>query len=155
MALPDLIIPVDPGATSGYLAWSRGEIVTKGELAPNDLLNWAEQRLYTWRGRPTLIVVERWRVTNKTARLSEQLDAPYVTGALRWLAHKYDAEFVLQEIVKDGKGSPCPDRVLKALGWYQRTPGGHQNDAHRQLYLALLKRGWQPPPEALAKIFSE
>lgn len=156
--LPDLIIAVDPGGTCGFVSWSNGEVQVSGEIAPYALLDWVDHVATTppWTSLHILIVAEKWRVTNKTARYSEQLDAPYVIGTLMWIAHRNaNVTFETQHVAKDGKSSPCPDRTLRALGWYKRTGGGHQNDAHRHLYIALIRHGWSPPPDVLAKILGE
>lgn len=86
-------------------------------------------------GRYDVVAVERYVITNRTAKLTQQPEALEMIGATRSACRRYSVPMILQS--KSDADTICSDRVLKSIGWYQRTKDGHANDASRQVLLAL------------------
>jgi hypothetical protein len=90
-------------------------------------------------GTLDVVIVERFDISERTAKLSAQYDALYIIGALDYICHERDIPFLLSG--RDAKGFSS-DNKLRTVGWYRPTPGGHANDASRHLlrYLAVAAR---------------
>jgi hypothetical protein len=81
------------------------------------------------------IAVERYIITPKTAKLSQQTEALEVTGMVKAIAALHGVSDVRQYAKANLKFAS--DDMLKAVGW--STPGmRHANDAARQAF-AILK----------------
>jgi hypothetical protein len=81
------------------------------------------------------IAVERYIITPKTAKLSQQTDALEVTGMVKAIAALHGVADVRQYAKANLKFAS--DDMLRSVGW--STPGmRHANDAARQAF-ALLK----------------
>ncbi len=134
-----VVLAVDPGNVTG-MAW--GIFAHEGghywvkheECDPLRAPAFAEDL------RPDVIVCESF--IPRPGAHTWQPDALYTIGALRYVANKIDAEFVLQSPA-DAKRFSTNDK-LKRIGWYASSKGGHQNDALRHLLLLAIKRGWVP-----------
>jgi hypothetical protein len=78
------------------------------------------------------LVIEKFTITNETAKKSRQYDALNIIGVFRHYSYMSDWPLTLQS-PGSAKKLGTDDR-LKDLGWY--TPGkGHANDAARHLLL--------------------
>jgi hypothetical protein len=132
----DVVFAIDPGGTTGWAVWTNGSVKvgqTKGQI---EFMTQAWEALLKY--RPT-IVIETYTITQRTATLSRQYEALELIGALRWGAHLYGLEFVMQ--APRAAKLFSTDEKLKTVGFYK--PGvGHGNDAarHLLLYLATNRR---------------
>jgi hypothetical protein len=81
------------------------------------------------------VAVERYIITPKTAKLSQQTDALEVTGMVKAIAAIHGVTDVRQYAKANLKFAS--DGMLKAVGWYSPKLR-HANDAARQAF-ALLK----------------
>lgn len=138
------VLAVDPGKTTGLAWWldGRDPYVEEAEMIP--LLSGVETSLMSRRG--TLIVCERYVIGPQTLRKSRQTWSLEIIGALRYLAAKWGAEFVLQDAA--GAKRLVPDRALKALGWWA-VGKEHGRDALRHLAFRLLQDGRLDPAKLI------
>lgn len=128
------ILAVDPGGTTGWMEWRDGEVA--GWEEP-DWLAWLDSRDFDY----DIFVIEKYTITPKTAKLSQQTDALRCTGALEFLA--YPDHKVIFQTPAEAKAFST-DAKLKRIGWYM--PGmGHRNDAARHLLLTCVRRGLVDP----------
>lgn len=81
------------------------------------------------------IAVERFIITGRTAKLSQQTDALEVTGMVKAFARLHTRNSITQYMKANLKFAN--DGALKRAGWYS-SKLGHATDAARQTY-ALLK----------------
>ena len=82
------------------------------------------------------IAVEKYIITARTAKLSQQPDALEVTGVVKAVAAQSYSKPSVRQYLKSNLRF-ASDAMLKAVGW--STPGNrHANDAARQAF-ALLK----------------
>lgn len=147
------VIAVDPGGTTGLAFWDggfHGEWPQWAAGAPRerrdtwpmveDLCGWARRF-----GSDLTFVVEEYRITQRTAQLSQQYTALEVIGAIKFLCHLYSCGIVLQ---KPGDAKRfASDRRIRAAGLWHQGGAGHANDAARHLYLWLAKNGYVNPLE--------
>lgn len=134
-----VLIGVDPGETTGMFAYFAEGIHTaaqysREEVACNlngDLWRWTER----YGGRNIHIAIERYIITPKTAKLSQQPDALEVTGAVKALAQVHGIMHV-QQFMKSNLRF-ASDATLRSAGW-ARPDFRHANDAARQAF-ALLR----------------
>lgn len=137
------IVGVDPGTTTGIFAVSvsivdkllesevRSEY-TAYELGAEKALAAIELQL---RRLPEAVVAcERYIITSRTARLTQQPAALELIGALRHLCRDYGAPFMLQ--MKSDAAHLARDQLLKRIGWFQRGQD-HANDGARHALLGL------------------
>lgn len=132
------VLAVDPGGTTGYAWWMEGDSrPAVAEEKPLEFLRTADGWLSAL-GSQTIVACERFTIGSQTRAKTQQTDALEQIGALRYLASKHGAEFVLQAPA-DAKRF-ATDARLKALGWW--VPGkGHGMDACRHLLLRLASDG--------------
>lgn len=88
-------------------------------------------------GYVDLVAVERYVITSRTAQLTQQPAAMYVTGALMMAAHRGNVPLEL-EAMADSKTS-FPDVVLHQLGVWDGNQ--HVRDAVRVALLGARKAG--------------
>lgn len=81
------------------------------------------------------VAVERYIITGRTAKLSQQVDALEVTGMVKALASLHTSTPVRQYMKANLRFAN--DGALRKAGWYS-SKLGHATDAARQTY-ALLK----------------
>jgi hypothetical protein len=81
------------------------------------------------------VAVERYIITGRTAKLSQQVDALEVTGMVKALARLHTSTPVRQYMKANLRFAN--DGALRKAGWYS-SKLGHATDAARQAY-ALLK----------------
>lgn len=143
------VFAVDPGGTSGWACWRDGE-VTSGQLEFDPFVDMFEQGLqHGW--CINVIVAERFTISARTVKLSQQTTALEVIGYLRAMAHLEGIPFVLQTPA-DAKRFTQVDNDAHArldmLGWTQRplAKHDHANDALRHLLLYLVKNRLIEPP---------
>lgn len=126
------ILAIDPGLVTGMAVWSSGAFVSS-EVTPR-------QEVYAYLNDKVeifdVVLIERYDISARTAKLSSQMDALYLIGAAEALCYLSAAKFIISG--RDAKGFST-DAKLKALGWHTPTKGGHANDAARHLlrYLAV------------------
>lgn len=145
--MADLVtLAVDPGKTTGW-ALSHDNVLTKsGEASFDDFCSLLDD-LFNYRrydgshdtNRPAEIVAERYVITPRTAKLSQQTTALEVIGILRYVAFLDEIPLTLQTPA-DAKRFATNDR-LEARGWLQRplAANDHANDAIRHLLTFLVK----------------
>jgi hypothetical protein len=139
-----VVIGFDPGKTTGIYIYSTDRS-TKPGLETQAMQVRVEHMPYVLNGLFHLATahyggychaaVERFIITPKTAKLSQQTDALEVTGMVKAVA----AIQCMPEVRQYAKANLkfASDDMLKAIGW--STPGmRHANDAARQAF-ALLK----------------
>lgn len=137
------IIGVDPGTTTGIFAASVSIVDTlRGREVRTDFRAYeldaskafAMMQLQLDRLRDPTVVCERYIVTQRTARLTQQPAALEMIGALRQLCADRGVHFVLQ--MKSDAARIAKNAVLKRIGWYQ-SGQDHANDAARHALLGL------------------
>lgn len=139
MTIPEIVVAVDPGGTTGVACWMGDDRFLADEHKPLAACARVDRFLQGY-GEQTLVVCEAYVVTQQTIRNTRQNDALEVIGAMRYLAWKYGATFGGLQQPSAAKRIVTNDR-LRALNMW--TVGkGHANDAARHVVLALLERGW-------------
>jgi hypothetical protein len=147
-----IIIGVDPGATTGLYVHRTYEAnhteVPQGGLQvpawhiPELLHDWViRANAHMWdddegteEPHGIYFAVERYIITQRTAKLTQQADALEVTGMVKAVA--YLDHVNVHQYVKGNLGF-ASDAMLRKVGW--RTPGmEHADDAARQAF-AMLK----------------
>jgi hypothetical protein len=136
-----VIIGIDPGLMTGVFWYShpltpigvRAEIDAAG--IPVYVDNMLKGMTRDYGARNVHIAVERYIITPKTAKLSQQTEALEVTGMVKAIAAIHGVTDVQQYAKANLKFAS--DDMLKAVAW--KTPGmRHAMDAARQAF-ALLK----------------
>jgi hypothetical protein len=140
-----VIIGIDPGLMTGVFLYTnhtrygflddiRGDQVPASAV-PRYLHNVVSKATDYVGHRRVHVAVEKYIITAKTAKLSQQTEALEVTGMAKAIVSLYAATDVRQYAKANLKFAS--DDMLKAVGW--STPGmRHANDAARQAF-ALLK----------------
>jgi hypothetical protein len=134
------ILGVDPGATTGVFEYSPHR--THCDWMPYQVpaadmplfLDRTFRRL-TKGGRKVYVAVEKYIITQRTARLSQQADALEVTGEVKAVGTLHGVTDVRQYLKSNLKYAD--DAMLKAVNWWTYDYP-HANDAARQAF-ALLK----------------
>lgn len=133
-------LAIDPGGTTGMALFNTRDNGTDFESweIPGGLEGFAQWNFNA--GLPLRgfdqIVMESFIINEGTYKKTAQYDALYIIGYVRALSHLHGPPVKMQSPPKR-KG--CTDAMLKALKWYDRSPGGHANDAARHLVVHLLK----------------
>lgn len=139
----DWIAAFDPGKTTGWAIAETSDPVStlrSGEVhaeAFGPMLRlWLHDERAAGRG---LLVAERFTITRRTARLSQQPDALMVIGVIRDLASEHGHTFEQQApaVAK----LFAPNRRLREWGVTPPPKQGHATDAIRHLLLALAALG--------------
>lgn len=129
------ILGVDPGGTTG------AAIIKLPEMRLEDTykLNIGEvfDMAFHLVGYVDLVAIERYVITARTAQLSQQPAAMYVTGALMMAAHRGNVPLEFEGI-SDSKAS-FPDEVLEQLGVWSSNE--HVRDATRCALLGARRSG--------------
>jgi len=141
-----VIIGVDPGKTTGLFAYSneprfgfldrqylRDEV--DAELMPKRMTDLIVKATDYVGFGGVHIAVERFIISGRTAKLSQQADALEVTGMVRAFAKLHTRNEITQYMKANLKFAN--DAALRRAGWYS-SKLGHATDAARQAY-ALLK----------------
>jgi hypothetical protein len=112
---------------------------------PVQLESWqVASTLYEWLNRALAhveetdvhIAVEKYIITSRTAKLSQQSEALEITGAVKGIASLFPLVPEPRQYLKANLKF-ASDGMLKAVGWYDPKLR-HANDAARQAF-ALLK----------------
>jgi len=136
-----VIIGIDPGLMTGMFTWvSTGDPeqmawhVASGDFASDfwEVMGGARSIALP---EDTHVAIERYIITPKTAKLSQQTDALEVTGMAKAVSVLHGNVDVRQYVKANLKFAS--DDMLKAVGWYNPKLR-HANDAARQAF-ALLK----------------
>jgi hypothetical protein len=150
-----VIIGIDPGLMTGVFTWHSGQhapdfatyraletlspwfegLHIEAEAFPdrfwNEMVGWClnmpPERIH--------VAIERYIITPKTAKLSQQTDALEVTGMAKAIASIHGVTDVRQYAKANLKFAS--DDMLRGVGWYSPKMR-HANDAARQAF-ALLK----------------
>lgn len=146
------IVGIDPGKSTGIsilyvdvFADTHLECVKQGspEVALDVLHGMGMGTGLSRETRPILIACERFLITQKTAKSSQQTDALETIGAIKNIARQNGCNIVMQ-----GPGPAkrfAPNRVLKAMGFHKtahdvgQSDANDANDATRHALLMLGK----------------
>lgn len=147
-----MIIGVDPGLMTGLFVYRtyeanhtevpQGPVQVPADDIPRTLTDWINRaNAHMWEddGNPEpngiFIAVERYIITSRTAKLSQQSEALEVTGMVKAVA-RLNEPIEVRQYMKANLGFASDD-MLRVVGWH--TPKmRHANDAARQAF-ALLK----------------
>lgn len=137
------VLGVDPGATVGlfYVHVAYEKWPTSSEVR-SDFQAWQLDRAKAaavielqLREHPeTFVAVERYVITQKTAKLTQQPAALEFIGIVRQLCDKSGSQMVTQ--MKSDVSRMARNTVLKELGWWQAGKD-HANDAARHALFGL------------------
>lgn len=141
-----VLIGVDPGKTTGLFLYSNASrfgFLDRQYLHDQVDADDAPKRISDLIVKATdyvgyggvHIAVERFIITGRTAKLSQQIDALEVTGMVKAFARLHTRNSITQYMKANLKFAN--DGALKRAGWYS-SKLGHATDAARQAY-ALLK----------------
>lgn len=141
-----VLIGVDPGKTTGLFLYSNASrfgFLDRQYLHDQVDADDAPKRISDLIVKATdyvgyggvHIAVERFIITGRTAKLSQQTDALEVTGMVKAFARLHTRNSITQYMKANLKFAN--DGALKRAGWYS-SKLGHATDAARQTY-ALLK----------------
>lgn len=140
MSVPEgrtCVLAVDPGLVTGAARYFTGSGLEAGfELPLPSFLDWAWAHLSA-HGAATVLVVEEFRINAATAKKTPAPWSLEGIGALRWMATRHGAVFVLQT-ASDAKTFVTNPRLREAGLW---VPGEHARDACRHLLLYLARVG--------------
>jgi hypothetical protein len=128
------LLAVDPGLTTGWATVNLElgmSSVSAGQTPVDPFLDWTA----TLPLSSGLLIVERFTITQQTAKKSQQTDALEIIGVLKFLARRGGAQFELQTPAQAKKF--CSDAQLRKLGLWK--PGqDHARDALRHLVLGIV-----------------
>lgn len=147
------LLGVDPGQTTGLFAVdvTSGPVggwypnghplflaceLTPAQLPPEDVAAFVTRWLnrVAGSGCEVVIAVERYVITARTARLSQQPATLEVTGVVKHLAREAGVRVVEQ--LKSNAAKLASDDRLRQVGWHARGRR-HENDAARHALFAL------------------
>jgi len=137
-----VIIGIDPGLMTGVFTWRSGRDLPwfegmhlKAATFPRQF--WNELRRQSRGVKPDNIhmAIERYIITPKTAKLSQQTEALEVTGMVKAIAALHGVTDVRQYTKANLKFAS--DSMMRGVGWHSPS-FRHANDAARQAF-ALLK----------------
>jgi hypothetical protein len=147
-----MIVGIDPGLTTGIYIYRtyeanhtevpQGPVQCPAEDVPVMLHGWLN-RAHAHIGKDSIhIAVEKYIITSRTAKLSQQHEALEVTGAVKGIASLFSSYGFSGETVDVRQYAKAnlkfaSDDMLKAVGWFNPKMR-HANDAARQAF-ALLK----------------
>ena len=141
-----MIIGCDPGLMTGlYVYRTYDANMTYVPDGPVQLESWkVASMLYEWLNRVLAhveetdvhIAIEKYIITSRTAKLSQQSDALEITGAVKGVASLFPLVPEPRQFLKANL-KYASDGMLRTMGWYN-IGLRHANDAARQAS-ALLK----------------
>lgn len=135
-----IVFTVDPGYDAGMVRWNTEvgagiDAFTFMEESAWKVVDAIEDEMRNAaKSNPTrsfVIVCERF--TQQSMKMTRQYEALEMIGALRWIAHKYHAGFVLQSRADKSRVN---DNVLKLFGFWQPSKG-HMMDAARHMFVFI------------------
>lgn len=130
-------IAVDPGLMTGVAWYSDGKF--HSTEVPYELTGHYIKTLigmYSPEGAVDL-VCEKFFYTQATMKKSRGDWSMKLIGVMEYLASEFECRLFMQS-PSEAKNLMTDSR-LKALGWFNASKGGHQNDAARHLARHLLK----------------
>ena len=135
-----VIIGIDPGLMTGTFVYqSRDGYTDADHLEVPELITTCHQFLGWWAATGDVdnvhIAIERYIITPKTAKLSQQTEALEVTGMVKAIAAIHGVTDVRQYAKSNLKFAS--DDMMRGVGWHSPS-FRHANDAARQAF-ALLK----------------
>ena len=89
------------------------------------------------------IVIEKYTIGAKNRAIREDYNAVYINGFVLGLSRWTEWNVIQNQV--SGAKTFATDEKLKALGWYNPTPGGHSNDAGRHMLTHAAKQPWGQP----------
>lgn len=147
-----MIVGVDPGLMTGIYIYRtyeanhtevpQGPVQCPAEDVPVLLHGWLN-RAHAHIGKDSMhIAVEKYIITSRTAKLSQQHESLEVTGAVKGIASLFSSYGFSGQTVGVRQYAKAnlkfaSDDMLKAVGWWNPKMR-HANDAARQAF-ALLK----------------
>jgi len=138
VALEDTVLALDPGKFTG-LALIQPHVSThvlSSELDVDAVVS-AFQKIRDHVGHQHLeVVMEAFTISERTIKTALSLDALDLIGYVKLSCTTAGIPFKLQ-LPAQAK-SFATDSKLKAIGWYDRTPDGHKNDALRHLLVYMI-----------------
>lgn len=141
------MLGVDPGTVTGvFLARYEGANLSHigYELPPQEVFAWVTDVLHETAASaiPLHIFIERYIITARTAKLTQQTDALEVIGRVKAACEyseyqKYGKVAGIKTVSKSGINKLASDDTLKTFGWHT-TKSNHVNDAARQACFGLF-----------------
>lgn len=137
------VLAIDPGLTSGVSLVQREPLT----LLKSDELEWAatarfvDTALREFGGENVDVVLERFTITQQTAKNSQQTWSLEIIGMCRLLSLAHGAGQITLQSPADAKRFSTNPR-LKSLGLWHVGGGGHALDSLRHVVLRLTRTGW-------------
>lgn len=149
------IVGVDPGKTTGLFfclvyrlvdeeVTQHGVLLDRSQVAADQAHVHVDGILEVFRDcdlepRRLHVAVEKYIITKRTARLTQQHDALEVTGAVKAVADKHDAH--VWQFTPSRTKKFASDETLDRVGWFPRKMRGqrHARDAARQVWTCLAE----------------
>lgn len=133
------VLTIDPGGVTGLAEWMDGEFRSfewgggyRG-FAQMWLLDMQSSRLTEY----DCVVIEKFTIMASTLHKTREYDALYIIGLVLSTCDFLGVHVMLQTPAQ--AKTFATDTKLKALGWYDSSPGGHKNDATRHLVSFLAR----------------
>lgn len=127
---------IDPGGTTGVAFYAPGDGFWSSEVPGGSSVFAQAWRSLLERRTVAHVICEKYVITAATITKSRQYDALEIIGWLKLECPHLGIPLTLQ--TPSAAKAFSSDSKLKALGWYDRTPGGHRNDAARHLLKFLV-----------------
>jgi hypothetical protein len=142
------ICAIDPGGVTGIAM----RLATDADFSTYEVEGYYEAAsfLSLWLDPDVvdLVVCESFTISQRTIKTKQDHSALRLIGWLDIVCQQRGIPFEFQSPADAKRFSS--DGLLKKLGWYQATPGGHTNDALRHLLLAIVRRDPQTAKRLLA-----
>ncbi len=132
------IVAIDPGKTTGWAEFDTDtpEIIRCGEIGELVNLRTFLLRWFTVSSKDEVrVVIEDFTISQRTIKTALDYTALRIIGWAVIEGEFWDVPPVLQLPMRKTFAS---DDILKQVGWYRPSKGGHQNDALRHLLYYLL-----------------
>jgi len=126
---------IDPGGVTGVALYTPGIGFQSCEVPGGSVQFAPFWRSVLAQGPIRHIVCESFIITPSTSKKTQQLDALEIIGWLKLECPHLGIPFTTQ--FPSHAKTFANDAKLKHMGWYDRTPGGHRNDAARHLLTFL------------------
>lgn len=135
-----MILAVDPGLMVGYAIQYDDGLIKSDQDQKWDFLTWCDPE--GWTKWFDVVVAERYIITPRTARLSQQHDALDILGNLRWWCRKMETPLI-EYSAAEAKSFSTDDKLRAADMWISGKD--HARDASRHLMLYLVREGIMDP----------
>lgn len=135
-------VGIDPGKATGvafaslYNGYLVRESFISAEIPTRDQ---AYDELKAVLNCETSLVVfaEKFTISGRTTKTKVQYDSLYLLGFIEGLCHVQGIDY--WELTPAESKGFATDAKLRRLGWYDRTPDGHANDAARLILTGVVK----------------